>query len=88
MNEIKTRILIAIVAFMAGFAVYDIFFVDLYLTDETKEATGQIEEVICPTRSSFPLVWDRWTDSFIAENPGAGSEAQLREWKDLMIGIG
>lgn len=79
------KISIAIASFLAGLIVYDVFFVDSYL--ESKETPNEQVE-ICPSRSSFVEVWDKWTDTFIAENPGAGSEAQLQEWNDLMVGIG
>ena len=82
----KKLVIIAIVSFIAGLLVYDAFFVDLYL--ESKENPDEQAERICPSRSSFTAVWEAWTNQFLAENPGAGSEAQLQEWNNLMIGIG
>ena len=84
--KFKKEIIIAVTAFIAGLAVYDIFFVDLYLATKVEETNTP--ERVCPTRASFPEVWNMWSDKFSEENPGAGSEGQLREWNSLMVGIG
>ncbi len=82
----KKEIIIAVVSFVAGLAVYDIFIVDLYLA--TKAPENITTEKVCPTRASFTTVWNKWSEKFFSENPGAGSEAQLQEWNSLMVGIG
>lgn len=74
---------IALVVFLV---VGGIFLVEMH--SSPKPEGDEVTEKICPTRSSFTAVWEAWTNQFLAENPGAGSEAQLQEWKSLMVGIG
>jgi hypothetical protein len=46
------------------------------------------EAIICPTNGSFSEIWNTWSEGFLAENPGSGGEKQIKEWNELMIGIG
>lgn len=82
----RQKIIIAVISFLAGLLVYDVFLVDLYVAKKINEVDET--ERICPTRSSFTAVWDEWSNQFFAENPDVGSEAQLQEWNSLMVGIG
>lgn len=84
----KREIIIATIAFVAGFAVYDIFFVDLYLA--TKESTNakQVLEIECPGEKYLFDTGFTWTEQFWQQNPNATDADWTEAWNSMLREIG
>ena len=76
------HIITALVAFIAGLVVYDVFLVDLYLETKTSNST---EYVQCPTTDNFNEAWNRWSYDYLLANPGVDIGTQMSDWNALMI---
>jgi hypothetical protein len=81
--------LIAIVSFIAGFAVYDIFFVDLYLA--TKTSSADEASVVAPECPGEKYLYDTgftWTEQFWQQNPNATDADWTDAWNSMLREIG
>jgi hypothetical protein len=46
------------------------------------------DEALCPTKETFPQLWNEWSHAFFDANPGAGAEEQINGWAALMTELG
>lgn len=87
---IKTRISIAIISFLLGLLVYDVFLIDLYIDSKTPDKNDPptelaIEYVQCPNEANFNEVWNQWSYEYINGNPYADVDEQMSTWNALMV---
>lgn len=78
----RNKIVIAIVAFIVGLTVYDVFIVDLYVATKVPEP---VEYVTCPNEQNFNEVWNHWSYGYLVANPGVGIDTQMNDWNVLMV---
>lgn len=84
----KIKLLIAVVSFLAGLLVYDVFFVDLYLTTKESPDTKPVDEVECPGEKFLYETGMEWSDSFWKQNPNATDEQWTEAWNSMISDAG
>jgi hypothetical protein len=89
-QEIMQRnyIIIALVSFLAGLLVYDVFLVDLYLsTREPKqnEQESDIKFLNCPYVGNFNDFWNTWSYEYLSKYPQSDVNMQMDAWNKWII---
>ena len=82
-NNMIQKILIAVLSFVAGIVVYQIFL----LSEQTvaTESGDEVDYVRCPSEENFNEVWNYWSYEYINDNPDAGVDEQMGAWNTLMF---
>ena len=75
------HIIIAVVSFVVGLLVYDVFFVDLYLTSK-ESAESNVNFLECPYAGNFNDYWNAWSYEYITKYPQSDVNMQMDAWND------
>ena len=84
----RNKIVIAIVSFLAGLLVYDVFIVDLYLATKESPDAKPVVEVECPGEQFLYETGMAWSDSFWEENPNATDAQWTEAWNGMISEAG
>ncbi len=84
----KIKLLIAVVSFLAGLLVYDVFIVDLYLATKESSDAKPVVEVECPGEKYLYDIGFTWTEQFWQQNPTATDADWTEAWNSMLREIG
>ena len=84
----KKLVFTAIVAFVAGLLVYDVFFVDLYVATKEQTAETQATQPECPGEKYIYDIGFTWTEQFWQQNPDATDADWTEAWNSMLGEIG
>jgi len=84
----KKLAITAVVAFMAGLLVYDIFFVDRYIASKEEPTELQPSQPECPGEKYIYDMGFTWTEQFWQQNPNATDAEWTEAWNSMLGEIG
>lgn len=84
----KKLVVTTVVAFIAGFAVYDIFFVDLYLATKEQPTEAKATKPKCPGEQFVYESGMTWTQQFWEQNPNATDAEWTEAWNRMLEEFG
>lgn len=84
----KKLLITAVVSFIAVLLVYDIFFVDLYLTNKEQATETEATQLECPGEKYIYDIGFTWTEEFWEQNPNATDAEWTKAWNSMLGEIG
>jgi len=76
---------VALIAFIAGLLVYDVFLVDLYL--DSKQEEPQVLEIKCPGEGFVAQAGVTWTREYDEKYPNATLEEKVADWNKMLYAM-
>lgn len=84
----KKLLITAVVSFIAGLLVYDVFFVDLYLATKKQSIESQVTQPVCPGEKYVYDIGFSWTEEFWEQNPNATDAEWTESWNSMLEEVG